>query len=290
MRIERLGDERYELGECPYWDDAEQALWFTDFNAGLIVRHDPGSGERRQWKVECGWLGSFALRENGGAVLVMDEGLHAFDFDSGIVSAIALPEADRDDLSFNDCKVDRRGRLIAGSMHNDCTETSGSLYRLDLDMTCTRLDGGFICANGPCWSPDNTTLYVADSYAGTFLSYRYDIDTGDIADRRVLFTVPDSEGVPDGATVDAEGYLWNARFGGGKVVRIAPDGTTNREIEMPVGWVTSVAFGGPEHDMLYVTTSGGEWDGASDPSEHAGCLFAIHDLGVRGLPERRFAG
>jgi len=102
--------------------------------------------------------------------------------------------------------------------------------------------------------------------------------------------MPGDDDVPDGMTVDAEGYLWNARFGGGVVVCMAPDGSTDWVIEMPVRGVTSVTFGGPDHDVLYVTTSGGEWGGARDPSEYAGCLFAIHDLGVRGLPERCFAG
>lgn len=291
MRIERVGDERYDLGECPIWDEQEQALYFTDFNAGTITRHEPGSGERKHWNVACGWLGSMALREGGGAVLVMDDGFHSFDFGTETTTPIVEPEAGKDALSFNDCKVDRRGRLIAGSMHRDCTETAGGLYRLDPDLSCKRLDGDYICANGPCWSPDNTVLYVADSYACEIHAYDYDLATGDAHNRRLIVTTSGGDdGVPDGMTVDAEGYLWNARFGGGVVVRMTPDGRADRVIEMPVGWVTSVTFGGPDHDILYVTTSGGEWDGARDPSEHAGCVFAIHDLGVRGLPERRFAG
>ncbi len=290
MRIERIGDERYELGECPIWDDQEQALYFTDFNAGTIIRHEPGSAERKHWHVACGWLGSMALREGGGAVLVMDDGFHSFDFDTETVTPIAEPEAGEDTLSFNDCKVDRQGRLIAGSMHRDCKEAAGGLYRLDHDLTCTRLDTDYICANGPCWSPDNSILYVADSYAGEIHAYDYDFATGNAHNRRLLVATPNDGSVPDGMTVDAEGYLWNARFCGGVVVRMSPDGKTDRVIEMPVGWVTSLTFGGPEHDVLYVTTSGGEWDGARDTSEHAGCLFAIHDLGVKGLPERRFAG
>jgi len=290
MRIERVGDARYELGECPIWDVQEQALWFTDFNAGTIIRHEPVSGERTHWHVACGWLGSMALREGGGAILVMDDGFHSFDFETETATPIVEPEAGENALSFNDCKVDRRGRLIAGSMHRDCEETIGSLCRLDPDLSCKLLDGDFICANGPCWSPDNTVLYVADSYACEIHAYDYDVETGDVCNRRLIVTTSGDDGVPDGLTVDAEGYLWNARFGGGVVVRMSPDGKTDRVIEMPVGWVTSLTFGGPDHDILYVTTSGGEWDGARDTSEHAGCLFAIHDLGVQGLPERRFAG
>jgi len=231
-----------------------------------------------------------ALRENGGAVLVMDDGFHSFDFDTQTTTPISEPEAGEGALSFNDCKVDRRGRLIAGSMHIDCTEAAGGLCRLDPDLTCTKLDGDYICANGPCWGPDNQILYVADSYAGEIHAYDYDLATGQARNRRLFVSMSGDDVVPDGMTVDAEGYLWNARFGGGVVVRMAPDGSTNRIIEMPVAGVTSVTFGGPGHDVLYVTTSGGEWDGARDPSEYAGCLFAIHDLGVRGLPELRFAG
>jgi len=140
----------------PDLDEQEQVLYCTDFNAGTINRHDTISGQRKHWHVECGWLGSMALRENGAAILVMDDGFHSFDFDTETTTPIAEPEAGEGALSFNDCKVDRRGRLIAGSMHNACTEAAGGLYRLDPDLTCTRIAGDYICANGPCWSPDNT--------------------------------------------------------------------------------------------------------------------------------------
>ena len=278
------------MGESPVWDHREGVLYFVDAEACAVLWYDPASGETRRADAPGGYLGAMALRDDGGILVVMDNGFHSLDFATGQTVALAEPEAGNEETGFNDCKVDRRGRLIAGSIHNDCAEHAGSLYRLDHDLTCTRLDGDFICANGPCWSPDNRTLYVADSYAHEIHAYDYDIETGNVAGRKLLTATMADDGVPDGMTVDAEGYLWNARFGGGKAERLAPDRTVDRDIVMPVGWVTSVIFGGPECDVLYATTSGGEWAGERDTADHAGYLFAIHDLGVKVLPERRFAG
>ena len=107
-------------------------------------------------------------------------GFHTFDFETGAVAAIAEPEVGRADLCFNDCKVDRQGRLIGVSMHTGNTEPVGGLYGLDTDLSCARLDGGYICSNGPCWSPDGDTLYVSDSYADAIFAYDYDAATGDV--------------------------------------------------------------------------------------------------------------
>lgn len=290
MNIERIGEARYELGESPIWDPVDGVLYFVDSPAHAIFRYDPRSGDIRRWEVAGGYLGSMALRAGGGAVLAMDHGFHAFDFETGAATAITEPEAGRDDLCFNDGKVDRQGRFIAGSMHTGASEPVGALYRLDADLTCTRLDGGYICSNGPCWSPDGGTFYVSDSNADAIFAYDYDTATGTATKRRTFHSTVDSGGFPDGGTVDAEGHVWSAQFSAGSIRRIAPDGTVERVVELPVQWVASMTFGGDDHDVLYVTTIGGEDQGARDPSPEAGGLFAIHGLGVAGLPEPRFAG
>ncbi len=290
MNIERIGEARYELGESPIWDPVDGVLYFVDSPAHAIFRYDPRSGDIRRWEVAGGYLGSLALRAGGGAVLAMDDGFHAFDFETGAATAITEPEAGRDDLCFNDGKVDRQGRFIAGSMHTAVSEPVGALYRLDTDLTCTRLDGGYICSNGPCWSPDGKTLYVSDSNAEAIFAYDYDTATGAATKRRTFHSTAGSGGFPDGGTVDAEGHVWSAQFSAGNIRRIAPDGALERVVELPVQWVASMTFGGDNHDVLYVTTIGGEDQGERDPSPEAGGLFAIHDLGFAGLPEPRFAG
>jgi L-arabinonolactonase len=290
MNIECIGDERYELGESPIWNPHDGVLYFVDCPARAILCYDPRSGDTKRWDVTCDYLGSLALRTGGGAILVMDDGFHTFDFKTGTANVITEPEAGRADLCFNDCKVDRQGRLIAGSMHTGLTEPIAGLYRLDTDLTCTRLDNGYICSNGPCWSPDGGTLYVSDSNADAIFAYDYDTATGTATNRRSFLSTADSGGYPDGGTVDAEGYVWSAHFDSGTIRRITPDGVVERVIELPVQWVASLTFGGDNHDILYFTSIGCEYEGERDSSPQAGGLFAIHGLGIQGLAEPRFAG
>ncbi|MCF8069861.1 MAG: SMP-30/gluconolactonase/LRE family protein [Desulfobacterales bacterium] len=290
MNIERIGDECYDLGECPIWDPQDRVLYFVDCPACAMFRYNPRNGDIKRWDVDCGYLGSFALRTGGGAILVMDDGFHTFDFETGKVTAIVEPEAGRTNLCFNDCKVDRQGRLIAGSMHTDLTEPVANLYRLDTDLTCTKIDDGYICSNGPCWSPDGGTLYVSDSNADAIFAYDYDTVSGNATNRRTFLSTADSGGLPDGGTVDAEGHIWSAHFESGTIRRITPAGIIERVIELPVQWVASLTFGGDDHDIIYFTSMGCEFEGDRDSSPQAGGLFAIHGLGIQGLVEPRFAG
>lgn len=290
MNIECLSEGRYELGESPIWDPEGGVLYFVDSLAHAIFCYDPRDGGIKRWEVAGKYLGSLVLRARGGAILAMDHGFHAFDFETGAATAIVEPEAGQAHLCFNDGKVDRQGRLVAGSMHTEGTEPVGALYRLDTDLTCIKLDSGYICSNGPCWSPDGLTLYVSDSNAQAIFAYDYDAATGAATNRRTFHSTVGPGGFPDGCTVDVEGFIWSAQFGNGTIRRIAPDGSVNRVVELPIQWVASLTFGGEDHDVLYVTSIGGEYQGERDSSRQAGGLFAIQGLGIRGLPEPRFAG
>lgn len=290
MEIRRIGDGRYELGESPQWDPVDGVLYWVDSLAVKIFRLDPPTGNIESWELPGNYLGSMALREQGGAVVAMDAGFHLFDFDSGRCEMIAEPEAELASNSFNDGKVDRRGRFVAGSMHSEETAPTGALYRLDPGHAWTRLDAGFACSNGPCWSPDGRTLYFADSPNQVIYAYDYDLEAGTVADRRVFLSTRVLGGQPDGATVDADGYVWSAQFGGGCLRRFAADGSLDRTVELPVSWVASVMFGGDDLDTLYVTSIGAALGDKTDPSPQAGGLFAIHGLGAKGLPEPRFKG
>lgn len=291
MRIEILADVKTTLGEGPLWDVDEQRLYWIDSFDGRVFRCTADGRELRAWDVPQK-IGSMALRKQGGAVVSLARGFHFLDFRSGEVELIVDPEPDKLANRLNDGKVDRQGRFYAGSMDTQEAGPNGALYRLDPDLSLHRLDTGIVVSNGPCWSPDGRTFYFADTWSGEIWAYDCDPASGAISNRRTFTRVDMSGGgAADGSTVDAEGYLWNAQVYDGKLVRYAPDGSVDRVIEMPVKKVTSVMFGGPELDVLYVTSMAKPplprfpQDGVA-----RGSLFALHGLGVRGLPEPRFGG
>lgn len=290
MRIEVLLDVKTTLGEGPVWDVEQQRLYFIDSMDGRVFRCTAEGTEIRAWDVP-GKIGSMALRKNGqGAVVSLQDGFHKLDFKTGECELFHSPEPDLPSNRLNDGKVDRRGRFIVGSMDTMEEGPSGALYRVDPDFSVTKVDEGIICSNGPCFSPDDKTFYFQDTWTGEIWAYDYDIDTGALSNRRVFAKVDGSNGgAADGSTVDAQGYLWNALVYDGKLLRFAPDGTLDRVIEMPVKKVTSVNFGGPNMDVLYVTSM------AKPPLPRfpgdgvlRGSLFAIYDLGIKGVPEPRF--
>jgi L-arabinonolactonase len=291
MRIEVLVDVKTILGEGPLWDVEEQRLYWIDSFGCNVFRATADGREIRAWDVPAK-IGSMALRRRGGAVLSLATGFHFLDFQTGETSLIVDPEPDKPNNRINDGKVDRQGRFIAGSMDTMEEGPNGALYRLDPDLSLHTLDTGIIVSNGPCWSPDGATFYFADTWTGEIWAYDYDQSSGSVANRRTFVKVDTSRGgAADGSTVDAEGHVWNALVYDGRIVRYAPDGSIDRIIEMPVRKVTSVMFGGPDLDILYVTSM------AKPPlprfpgdGVQRGSLFAIHGLGVRGIPEPRFAG
>lgn len=290
LRIELLVDARNDLGEGPLWDVREQRLYWIDSHGCAVHRCDARGQDRRAWTVPE-HIGSIALREGGGAVVGLRNGFHTLDLETGAVEAIADPEAHLRRTRLNDGKVDRQGRFLCGGMDYEEREPLSALYRLDPDRTVTRLEEGITVSNGPCWSPDGRTFYFADTWARRIWAYGYDADTGNLLSRRVFADFEGHlRGYPDGATVDAEGFVWSAEVYGGRLVRFAPDGTIDRLVGMPVDSVTSVMFGGAELDVLYATSMARPFQGRRRLEREAGGLFAVHGLGVRGLPEPRFKG
>ena len=290
MQIEVLVDVKTTLGEGPLWDVDEQRLYWIDSFDGRVFRCTADGREIRSWDVPQK-IGSMALRKQGGAVLSLQRGFYFLNFRTGEVELIVDPEPDKPNNRINDGKVDRRGRFVAGSMDTMEEGPNGALYRLDPDLQLHRLEGGIIVSNGPCWSPDGRTFYFTDTWSGEISAYDYDLDRGDISNKRTFARMTEAGGAFDGATVDAEGCLWSAFVYAGKVVRYAPDGRVDRVIDMPVKKVTSCMFGGPDLDVLYITSM------AKPPLPRfpgdpvlRGSLFAITGLGTRGVPEPRFAG
>ena len=291
MKISVLCDVKPLLGEGPIWDVERQRLWFIDSLGRRIFRCTEQGGEMAAWTVPSA-IGSMALRRAGGAIVALQDGFHALDFDSGELRHIVDPEPDRPGNRLNDGKVDGAGRFLCGSMDMGETDPTGTLWRLDPDLSLHRLEDNIICSNGPCFSPDWHTLYFADSFTGKIRAYDYDPETGNPSNSRTFATLPDDRGgAPDGATVDSEGYVWSACVFDGRIHRFAPDGSIDRVIEMPVCKITSLAFGGPQLDTLFVTSMA-EPPLPRHPGDGPlrGATFRIDGLGVTGLPEPRFAG
>jgi L-arabinonolactonase len=289
LDIEVLVDCKTVLGEGPLWDADSQRLYWIDSFGMRVYRSTARGTEVETWEVPSK-IGSLAIRRDGeGAVVSLQNGFHLLDFRTRECTLVHDPEAHLPGTRLNDGKVDKRGRFLAGSMDMQEQEGSGSLYRLDPDFSVHRLESGIICSNGPCWSPDGATFYFSDSWSNEISAYDYDMETGTPSNKRRFASFAGMGGAPDGATVDAEGYVWSAAVYGGELRRFAPDGSLERTIKMPVLKVTSVNFGGPDMDLLFVTSM------AKPPLPRfpedgplAGSLFVIKGLGIAGLPEPRF--
>ena len=289
VAVARVGTLKCELGEGPVWDPVEAVLYFVDSLKPAIHRLDPATGALDSWDLPRP-IGSLALRAGGGAIVALSDGLFGFDFATGALDPIAAPEAGEPRTRFNDGKTDRQGRFVVGSMDRATEAPLGALYRLDPDHTWQRLESGITASNGPCFSPDGRTFYFTDSPTRKIHAYDYDPATGAIANKRVFVDLAEHHAAGDGATVDADGGVWSALVTRGRIARFTAEGALDRVIEMPVRTVTSVQFGGPDLDRLFVTSLGCEIWGRVPPEEAAGGLFVIDGLDVTGLPEPRFAG
>lgn len=289
MRADLVLDAACELAEGPVWEADGARLWWTDIAGKAIHWLAPETG-RGGVHALPGRVGSFALRRGGGLVLAMERGFAAFDPETGVVAGLCEPEADLSEHRFNDGRCDPAGRFLAGSMNETRRAATGRLWRLDADGAATSVADGVTIANGLAFSPDGRTMYWADSPSGAVHAFDYDVATGRASNRRAWLEAGAAPGSPDGAAVDADGCYWSARWGGGAVVRVTPDGRVDRTVALPVSRVTMCAFGGPDLRTLYITTA---WEGMGDAERGreplAGGLFAASP-GVQGLPEPFFEG
>ena len=278
------------LGEGPVWDARSGTLYWVDIKRPSLHALELASRAQRQWSMPQR-IGAIGLREQGGLVGAFKHGFGLIDLATGAVTPIADPEADAPGNRFNDGKVDRAGRFWAGSMDDDERRPTGHLYRLDPDRMVTRFEAGFVVTNGIEWSGDGGTLYFVDTTAGLIYAYAFDMAAGRPGARRVFARVAAADGYPDGLTVDAEDHVWSAHWGGARVTRYRPDGTIERVLAMPVPRCTSCCFGGPDLDVLFVTSASiGLDDADRRAAPLSGGLFAVSGLGVRGRPAARFRG
>ena len=277
------------LGESPLWSPAEAALYWVDIDNPTIHRLDPATGARERWPIETE-IGSIGLAGPGRMVAGLRTGAHYVDLATGKIEAICDPEGEGrfNRNRMNDGKIDRAGRFWVGTMNDPGHEPLGTLYRIDRDGGAAPVLGGIRVPNALCWSPDSRVMYFTDSYSHQIWAFDFDLETGAMENKRVFAAIAEDAGVPDGATVDADGFVWCAHMFGSRVSRYAPDGSLDRAIALPVPQVTSCAFGGADLETLYITTASLRMDRAALAEQPlAGALFAV-DPGVRGLPEPVF--
>lgn len=277
------------LGESPSWLAREQCLYWIDLRAPALRRLDPASGAVESWAMPD-LIGAVGGRRSGGLVVAVRHALLGFDPRDGEFAAIANVEDGPPENRLNDAKCDPAGRILCGSMWDFGLRTTGGLYRVDTTGAVTQLRSGVTVANAIAFAPDGRTLYFTDTRLGAIEQADYHPATGEIGPWRLFAAADAAPGRPDGATVDADGYLWNARYQGGCLARFAPDGRLDRLIELPVSQPTSCAFGGPDLRTLYVTTARQKLSAEALAAEPlAGALLAL-DVGVAGLVEPLFAG
>lgn len=282
-----IADVHAVLGEGPVWVSREKALYWLDIKGRKIFRLDD-RGQVDQWETPLR-VGSLAPRATGGFIAGTEHGIAAIDLESGRFEIVHHPEAHLPDNRFNDGKVDRRGRFWAGTMDDNQQAATGTLYRIGPDLRCTPVDEHYKITNGPAFSPSGDLMYHNDS--ARQVTYVFDLDgDGNATNRREFATYGEGDGYPDGLTVDSEGCLWIAFWGGWCVRRYSPDAECLRKIELPVEQPSSCAFGGGDFDQLYITSASiGLDEAALAVQPQAGGLF-VASPGVRGVAEIPFAG
>jgi sugar lactone lactonase YvrE len=279
------------VGEGPFWDDVTRHLHWVDILNGAISSFAPSTGERTRLTVPT-LVGAAVPKASGGYVAATREGFADITADGMCATRLAILD---DGYRMNDAKCDPQGRLWAGSTQMDFAAGHGALHVLDTDWRSETVLDALTLPNGLGWSPNGRMFYLVDSVARELNAF--DTVPGGIrlSNRRVIATFDEGSGLPDGLTVDSTGCLWLAMWGGGKIVRISPDGSLIDSVSVPVAQPSSCVFGGPGLDVLYVTTAREGLDvvprgGAIDDTAIDGSILAVRGLGVTGLPSIRFGG
>ena len=290
--VERVPGVSCAVGESPVWHALEQAWYWVDIPARRIWRLDHAAGSTRHWTA-AEMVACIAPRAGGGLIAGMETGIFAVDLrDDGTVRAerLAAPPELAPGMRFNDGRTDRQGRFWSGTMWMDMAAALpiGRLYRYDGTGLSAPLVNGLVTQNGLAWSPDGRTMYLSDSHPTRrrVWAFDYDVDAGVPHNRRLFVDMAAYAGRPDGAAMDSDGCYWVAGNDGASLLRFAPDGKLDRELNLPVAKPSMPCFGGPELDTLLVTSivQPGKEDDAL-----AGAVLLVRP-GVRGVPEVAFAG
>jgi sugar lactone lactonase YvrE len=277
-------------GEGPVWDPDTLTLFWTDCVGLKFYSYHEPSGEHRLLKQDLE-INGYVLNRSGGFVIANNSGIWLWDGAEGL--KLIADHADEAKCQMNDAIADSEGRFFAGSWfyNSNAKYELGKLIRVDTDGSAHVVDEGIHLANGLAFSPDERTLYFTDSAARRIYAYDYDRKTGAVHNRRVLVQVPPEEGVPDGLTVDAEGFLWSAQWYGSCVVRYDPEGEEERRIKTPAKQTSSLAFGGKDLSDIFITSASKsepmtvmpKWYDP-DTGYFGGRLYRVN-LGIRGRPD-----
>lgn len=286
--IETVADEHNRNGESPLWDAALSRLLWVDNVSGDIFAHYPTTGSTTRIATAFP-VCSLAINGDGRLVIAGSKGICLWD-DVGNVQSV-IDEHEGELLSFNDITVGPRGDVYGGTFYwgADGMERHGKLYLIRSNGTAMVLDEGIVLSNGLGFSPDGRTLYFTDTMKRKIYAYDVDATTSLVKNRREFVTVPHEQGLPDGLTVDADGFIWSAQWYSGEIVRYDPEGAIERRIRVPAQQVSSVAFGGPNLNELYITSAGEYWPSdeqprAFDPAGVMGGPLYQTCPGVRGRP------
>jgi sugar lactone lactonase YvrE len=279
-------------GEGVLWDRDSQSVYWTDINRFLLHRYSLPEDVVKTWFFSEPVTCVMQTNRKGTLCLSLGSGLVLWQpaSDTPHVKLFALPGWPF--VRCNDAGIDPGGRGWVGSMRNNVNEDGapgesggedGVLYRIDGTGASSVCRGQLGISNTLLWSPDRTRFYFGDTLKNCIWSYEYDMATGNIRGEQP-FLQGFARGKPDGSAMDTDGYVWNCRYGGGCIVRVSPDGTIDRVIEMPVIRPTNCTFGGPGGNVLYVTSASpepGQWE------RFGGGLFAL-ETDVTGMPENEF--
>ena len=279
MIAELLVHPHCVLGEGPVWHPDEKVLYWTDIEGGKMYRYNPATGETAVC-YEGNKVGGMTLQPDGSLLLFMDRGAVKV-WRNGLQETLHEDMPEERHTRFNDVIADAKGRVLCGVM--SAKHRAGRLYSLGTDGEFTLLLEDVGCSNGLAFINNDTQVYFTDSTRGEIYLYDYDLEAGSLSNKQVFSTYPFPGAVPDGLTVDSEGYIWTAQWGGGCVIRLTPDGKEDGRVIVPeTKNVTSVTFGGDDLSTLYITTAS-----VGDPeSKNGGAIFTLRP-GVTGVPEYR---
>jgi sugar lactone lactonase YvrE len=281
---ECICDCRNTLGEAPVWQEVESRIYWIDVSAPSLNWIDTSTGKHTS-RVLPKLVGSIVPRASGGLLIVFRSALALLN-DADAPIELVQPELQLGEERMNDAKCDAAGRVWIGTLDRRLREGQASLCRIESALRGQRMDGPFTVGNGPAWSPDSKKMYFTDTRAKTIYVYDFDVAEGAVEHRRVFARIADSEkGQPDGCAVDADGCLWSAIIGAGKISRFDPDGKLVEDIALPIPDPTSCCFGGPGFSTLYVTTARRDVEDRSKD----GSLFAI-ETDVTGMRVPSFLG
>ncbi len=277
------------LGEGIIWNRADGSAWWSDIQECRIFRYHLASKEIRSWSTPER-VGSFGFIENDARLIVaFASGFAYYELESGEVEWIARPESEVPGNRFNDGRVDRQGRFWAGTMVEDDQQSSGlgALYCIESTGELQRRETGIAISNGLCWSPDSRFMYHADSPLNKMYVYDFDANSG-VASNRRLFADTDPGCHPDGAIVDADGYILSAQWGGSRLVRYTPEGDIDGILQLPVSQPTCMALGGDNLDLLFVTTATEGLAGKRGATEPQAGNVLIYQTSFKGIDEPQF--